>query len=279
MKVHYAIKYATNFLSEIEDKDYAKWETLIILSYLLNTSPLQVYLYLDKEIPDNQFFKILSERKTGKPLPYILKEAYFWGRKFYIEEGVLIPRQDTETLISVFFDLKIEKGKILELGTGSGAISITLLLEKPGLKVFGVEKSVKAIEVSLINARKYNVIERFFLIKGDWLDPIYPEPVFKAIVSNPPYISAKEWEKLERDVRNFEPPDALIAGEKGIEYQEIMIKEADKFLCKKGFLIFEIGYNQSQKIRELLEVYKWRYKFYKDLRNYERVVVAWKENT
>ena len=279
MKVFSALKVATETLSSIEDEEYAKWEALLILSYFLKISPLQVYLNLDKDIPEKEFFYILKERQKKKPLPYILKEAFFWGRRFYIEEGVLIPRQDTEILIQAFFDLNIQKGKILELGIGSGIISITLLLEKPELKAFGIDINPKALEITRRNARVYQVEDRLFLLRGNWFFPILKQPEFDIIISNPPYISEKEWLDLDEEVRCFEPKEALIAGKEGTEFQEILLKESDKYLKKEGFLIFEMGYNQTKSLQSLLKLYGWKYKFYKDFRGYNRVIVAWKEDT
>lgn len=278
MKVYEAFDLAKKILSQIEDKEYAKWEALLILSHFLKIPPLNVYLHLDKEIPEKNFWEILRQRQEKKPLAYILKETYFWGRKFYIEEGVLIPRQDTELLISVFLDLPIKEGIILELGLGAGVISITLLIEKKDLKAFGVDINFKALEISKINAKTYKVEDRFFPLKGDWLNPLVEKRLFKAILSNPPYIPLEEWHTLDEEVKNFEPMEALVAGEKGTEFQEKLLKFGQKYLLKDGFLIFEMGYNQGGKIRELLEFYQWSFKIFKDLKGYERVVLAWKKD-
>lgn len=278
MRVLDALKLIKESLSEIETVEHAKWEAFLILSHLLETSPLNVYLHLDKEISEEKVLKILEERKKKKPLPYILKEAYFWGRKFYIEEGVLIPRQETEILVSAFLKLPINEGRVLELGIGSGIIAVTLLLEKPKLRVFGIDISEKALEITKKNAKTYKVEDRLFLIRGDWFSPILEKPLFKAIVSNPPYISFSEWEALDEEVRLFEPKEALLSGEKGTEFQEKLLKFAHKYLLEGGFLIFEMGYNQGEKIRELLKLYTWDFKIYKDFKGYERVVLAWKEN-
>lgn len=277
MKVLEALKYAREVLSEIEDKEYAKWEALLILSHLLKTSPLNVYLYLDKEISEKIFLKILEERRKKKPLAYILKTAYFWGRKFYVEEGVLIPRQDTEILVSVFLKLPFKKGRVLELGVGAGALSITLLLERKRLKIFAVDIDPKALKIAKKNAKAYRVEKRLFLIKGDWFSPFSEKPLFNTIISNPPYISSDEWETLDEEVKLFEPRSALVSGKEGTEFQEKLLKFADKYLLKGGFLIFEMGYNQGKRIRELLNFYRWKFQIFKDLKDYERVVLAWKE--
>lgn len=280
MKVRNLLELLKIELAKIEPLEYAKWEALLILSHYLNLSPLKVYLYqeevLERELVE-KIWSVLEERKAGKPLPYILKIAYFFGRPFYIEEGVLIPRAETEVLISTFLEYPLQEGYVLELGTGSGVIGITLLLERPLLKVFGVEISSKALKVTFKNACFHKVEDRFFLIKGDWFLPLKEEKIFSAIVSNPPYISEKEWENLDLSVKNFEPKEALIAGKEGTEFQEKILKQAFSFLKKNGFLFFEIGYNQDQKIEFLLQKYGWYFKFYKDLRGYRRVVVAWKE--
>ncbi len=278
MKVLEALKYAEKTLSEIEDKEYAKWEALLILSHFLNIPPLQVYLHLEEDIPEPEFLKILKERKTKKPLPYIFGYCYFWGRKFYVDEGTLIPRQDTELLISIFLELPFKKGLILEIGVGVGNIAITLLLENKDLKVFGIDISKKALDNAKKNAKEYRVQDRLFLIKGDSFFCVKKFPLFDVIISNPPYISLREWEDLEEDVRLFEPKEALVSGEKGTEFQEKLLKKSHQYLKKEGFLIFEMGYNQGKRIKELLEIYQWNFKIYKDLKGYERAVLAWKKN-
>lgn len=277
MKVSQAFSQGRTLLSQIEDPEYATWEVLLILSHILKVKPLSVYLYFDEEISEEKFWEILEERLKRKPLAYILKEAYFWGRKFKVEEGVLIPRQDTETLVEAFLDLNIEQGWVLELGVGSGVIVITLLLEKSGLKGVGVDINPKALALTDKNARFYQVEERLFLLRGDGLTPFKKSGYFNVIFSNPPYLSLEEWENLEEEVRGFEPKEALVAGPKGTEFHERLMQEAPYYLKRGGFLILEIGYNQGEKVRELAKKHNWEAKFYRDLRGYERVVVLWKE--
>lgn len=276
MKVYEAFKKAVDLLSQIEDREYATWESLVILSYLLDTKPLSVYLFLEKEIPEEQFLDILSQRLTKKPLPYILGETYFWGRKFFIEEGVLIPRQDTELLVEVFLSLGIEEGEVLEIGIGTGVVILTLLLEKPKLRGIGIDLSPKALSLTKKNAMFYGVAERLLLIRGDAFKPLAEKKIFRAIVSNPPYLSEREWNDLEEDIKLFEPKEALVAGEKGWEFHEMILRAAHRYLREDGFLILELGYNQRKDIEKLAYLYKWSFSFYKDLRNYDRVVVLWK---
>lgn len=277
MKVKSALSLLIEKLSTIEDIEYAKKEALEILAYLLNLSPLEVYLHLEKNISPIQLEKYLQARLKRIPLPYILKRAYFWGRPFYIEEGVLIPRQDTELIVEIFLEKGPKEGLVLELGCGSGVISITLLLECPNLKILAIDNSQKALEITKINARHYNVLNRLYLIKGDWLSPLKKKPIFQAILSNPPYISEKEWEELDIEVKLYEPKSALIAGIEGTEFQESLLKEAENYLLKDGFILFEMGYNQSSQIKELAKIYHWNFTFYRDLQNFERVALLWKK--
>ncbi len=279
MKVRHLLEILKIELSKIEPPDYARWEALLILSHFLNLSPLKVYLFRENTLEEEmveKIFSVLEERKTGKPLPYILGVVYFFGRPFYIEEGVFIPRSETEVLISAFLDFNLQEGYILELGVGSGVIGITLLLERPRLKVIGIEIDTKALEITKKNARLHKVEERFLLIRGNWFAPLKEGEIFSAIVSNPPYLSEKEWDSLDPSVKNFEPREALVSGKDGTEYQEELLRKASLFLKKKGFLFFEIGYNQDQRIEVLLKKYCWEFEFYEDLRGYRRVVVAWK---
>ncbi|MFN3568368.1 MAG: peptide chain release factor N(5)-glutamine methyltransferase [Caldimicrobium sp.] len=277
MKVKEALELIIKELSSIEDLYYAKKEALEVLSHLLKVSPLNVYLHLEKEVSFDAIKEILKERLKRKPLPYILRKAYFWNRPFYLEEGVLIPRQETELLIEVFLKKGPKEGFILELGCGSGIISITLLLERPQLKAVALDISEKALKITQINAKLYNVESRLYLIKGNCLSPLKKFPFFKAILSNPPYISEKEWEELDPEVKLYEPKTALVAGKEGTEFHELLLKEGASFLSDEAFILFEMGYNQSTKIKKLANIYGWEYVFYRDLQNFERVALLWKK--
>jgi release factor glutamine methyltransferase len=282
VKVKEAFAYLLEKLSQIEDPYFAKKEAREILAHLLNLSPLEIYLYPEKEVAKEDLERILKERLTLKPLPYILKKVYFFGRAFYLEEGVLIPRQESEILVEVILNIirerRLKDGTLLELGCGSGVLSITLLLEEKSLRVFANDISDTALRVTRENAKMHKVVERLRLLKGDFLSPFKKKPLFHLIFSNPPYLSHKEWEALDPEVKLFEPKEALLSGIQGTEFQEILIKEASFYLKEGGFLIFEMGYNQSQRISELAKAFNWKYQFFRDLLGYERVALLWREN-
>ncbi len=222
--------------------------------------------------------RVLKERLKRKPLPYILKETFFWGRPFYVEEGVLIPRQDTELLIEIILKEigSEEKKEFFEIGVGSGIISITLLLERKNLKGFCNDISQKAIEITLKNAKTYNVLERLFLWRGNLFQELKERIKFDFIVSNPPYISQEEWKFLSEEVKNFEPEEALISGEKGTEFQERIVIEGFKFLKKNGFILLEMGYNQKERLEDFFKKLKVGFKFFKDYGGRWRVVKVWR---
>ncbi|MCS7149341.1 MAG: peptide chain release factor N(5)-glutamine methyltransferase [Caldimicrobium sp.] len=275
MKVKRALSYLRHRLSDIEEEDYAQKEALEILAHLLGVSPLNVYLHAEEEISEEELQRILLERLKGKPLPYILKKAYFYGRPFFIEEGVLIPRPETELLVEVFLSLGIDEGLLLELGCGSGAVAVTLLLERPKINVLALDISPKALKITQINARHFQVENRLFLVRANWLTSLKEGPFFRAIISNPPYLSTNEWTELTPEVKNFEPMTALVAGPKGTEYQEILIQEGLKYLASHGIIIFEMGYNQASRIKDIVR--GWSYRFYRDLLGFERVILLWIE--
>ncbi len=277
MKVSSAVKFLTEALTQKLPEDRAKREALEILAHLLCVSPLNVWLKLEEEVQDETLNHILSRRLTGEPLPYILGIAYFFGRPFYVEKGVLIPRPETEVLVEQFLEVAPPQGVILDLGIGSGILAITILLERPNYIAFGVDISKEALKVAQRNANLHGVSSRLYLILGDALKPFKEKPLFTAIVSNPPYISEEEFETLDEEVRLFEPRVALVSGETGLEFYELILKHAPKLLKEGGFILVELGYNQGKLVYELAKALGYKVDFKKDLLGYQRSALIWKE--
>ncbi len=249
-------------------------ETRFILASLLNLRPLDLYLFPEREVPEAAFLKALSARARGEPLAYILGEVNFYGRRFYVRPGVLIPRPETEILVEVFLEERLPPGPVLELGVGSGVIILTLLAERPTLKGVGVDISARALKLALENAGLHGLKERLFLVRGSWLGPLRPGPNFAALVSNPPYVSEAEWPALPREVREYEPREALLGGADGLLFIRKTLREGPAYLLPGGKIFLEIGYNQRDPVREIcrnlgLEVY-----FRKDFSGIDRVAVV-----
>ena len=274
-----ALKFLKNDLKQVLSDEEAERESVLILSELLNCKPTEVFLNREKRIEVLKLKRVLKRRLRHEPLEYIFERAYFWGRSFFVRKGVLIPRQETELIVEVFgkiFSERVER--ILDLGTGSGILAITLALEFPGLKVFAIDISRDALSVAKFNAKLHGVLNDVNFLLGDWTTP-FKERSFDVIVSNPPYVSAEEWQNLPAEVRLWEPKLALVAEKRGLSFHEKLIKSASRLLKKGGFLIFEIGYNQRKEVEALLKSCGMSFEFFKDLLGYYRVVVAWGKST
>lgn len=277
MKVSSALKFLIKALTQKLPEDRAKREALEILAHLLRVSPLNVWLKLEEEVPDETLNHILCRRLTGEPLPYILGIAYFFGRPFYVEKEVLIPRPETEVLIEHFLEVAPPQGVILDLGIGSGILAITILLERPNYIAFGVDISKESLKVAQRNANLHGVSSRLYLILGDAFKPFKEKPLFTAIVSNPPYISEREFETLDEEVRLYEPRIALVSGKTGLEFYELILQHGPKLLQEGGFILVELGYNQGKSFYELAKALGYKVDFKKDLLSYQRSAVIWRE--
>ncbi len=252
-------------------------DSQLILSYVLNLPRWKLITERELEISEEiaeKYFNLIKKRAEGYPVAYLINKKEFFGLTFYIEEGVLIPRPETEILVEeVLKRIPEDKETIgLEIGVGSGAVVISLLKNRPKLQMYGTDISEKALEITQKNAKIHGVYGRLVLIKSDLFENI-PEIKFDFIVSNPPYVSEEEYEELEKEVKK-EPKTALIGGKKGTEIYKKIIEQGIKFLKEKGFFAFEIGYKQGKYVSDLLKKYGFKTKVIKDLQNLDRVVIG-----
>ena len=200
----------------------------------------------------NHWQLLVARRAQGEPMAYILGEREFYGRMFAVNPHVLIPRPDTETLIdAVLSDFGEQALSVIDLGTGSGAIALTLAAERPNWNVCATDISAQALEVARQNAQRLNISVRFF--EGDWWDalPADESLKFHIIVSNPPYIEANDTHLSEGDVR-FEPIGALTDGADGLQHYRSLLRNLAQYLHPNGAVYFEHGYNQGASVRALL---------------------------
>jgi release factor glutamine methyltransferase len=210
----------------------------------------------DKKIEEDKIARIREllklRGKERRPLQYLLGEWEFYGRPFKVDERVLIPRPDTEILVEQCktLMLEIEKPKILDIGTGSGAIAITLAKELPESEVLAVDISSDALEVAVLN-RELNGATNLKFLRSDLFTNI-KDGGYDLIVSNPPYIPQEEYDTLMPEVKGFEPRNALTDNGDGYYFYRKISEEAKKFLKCGGYLAFEIGYNQAEKVGKLI---------------------------
>ena len=262
------------FESGIE-KSEAQAEIDFILKYVLNIKFEDIIL--GKKIDDNLFekaFEIVKKRATTKqPLMQILGFTIFMDNKFLVSKDTLIPRVETELLIKTCQHLVNKNSKVLDIGCGTGIISI-MLNKLTNCNVDSCDISSEALKIAKANSQNLNTNVKFF--KSDLFENVQDK--YDLIVSNPPYIPIKEMEKLQKEVKDFEPHQALFANdEQGIDFYKKIIQNSRKFLNKSGFLAFEIGINQSILVEDLFLSNNFQnVKIYKDLNNIERVITAQK---
>lgn len=246
-----------------------KLEAELLAAHGLGVDRAFVLAHPEVEAPTS-LGSLLDRRRGGEPLAYILGWREFYGRRFDVGPGVLIPRQETETLIEVSSPLLTIGGSALDLGTGSGCLAVTLALELPKATVTAVDISERALGVARRNADRLGASVRF--VHSDLFSGLGGER-FDVIVSNPPYVAVGE--ELPREVVEFEPREALFAGAGGLEFYERLAAEAGSRLNPGGRLAVEVGFTQAAAVAGLFGEAGWRViEVRRDLSGRERVVVA-----
>ncbi len=210
-------------------------------------------LYLNNFTISPKLLSILQRRREGYPVEYLTNTAFFLDRKLYIDERVFIPRPETEGLVMTIYDLSRGKEvrRILDIGTGSGNIALSLACLFPTAKVLATDRSRDALKVARINIKRYHLEERVKLILADLFDSPKIKPDFDIIVSNPPYVPSDEIPLLPRSVLDFEPRGAIDGGRDGFWYIQRILTEGRKFLKEGGRIFLEIDPRHKEKITAL----------------------------
>lgn len=258
----------------------------IILAHLLNLRRIDLYLYPEKEVAERKrvlFKRLLTRRGQGEPLQYLTGEVTFCELIFRVGRGVFIPRPETELLVQAagekIFGLPGKK-RILEVGTGCGAIGLALS-KLSDAEILLIDKSLPAIKTARANRRRLQIKSNRSMIQQEDFSVFAGRTgkKFEMIVSNPPYIPLTERKNLSKEVRQ-EPEKALFGGPDGLNFIRILITESRKILAAGGYLIFEIGYGQAERIISLLEKAGFKLeKVIKDLAGIDRVVVCQKHGS
>lgn len=278
MKINSLINEGEESLKDISD--VPRREAEYILMDLLNLKKIDLIIDHDKEI-DEQIIELfnrkIEERKSGKPLSYILGSEEFMGLTFNVNENVLIPRDDTEILVEKIIELNQEKKdlKILDLGTGSGAIAIALAKYLDVTKVVAVDKYNEALTVAKENAKINEVSDQIEFIQSDLFEKLIRyKHTFDIIVSNPPYIPKKDIPALQVEIKAHEPITALDGGDDGLDFYRRIIQSSKHFLKANGLLAFEIGYDQAKDVCQLMQKEFKEIEVIKDLSGLDRVVLG-----
>jgi release factor glutamine methyltransferase len=245
-----ALSRARDILAGNDIKD-APLEAELLLEHALKISRVQLYLDLEHELTPQQeqnFWRLVERRLNGEPTAYITGNRQFYGLDFYVDHAVLIPRPESELLVEKAIELEQNHHlpTIADIGTGCGAIAISLALGLPQAKIYATDISAAALEVALVNCQKHGVTGRVRLLQGDMLEPLF-EPV-DLIIANLPYVK-----KSELNSMSFEPRLALDGGAEGTERICHLCRQANSKLSPGGHLLLEMGQGQRVAITSLLE--------------------------
>jgi release factor glutamine methyltransferase len=261
--------------------DQGKAEVELMLCHLLDVDRLHLYLDGPSRIDDNileKFNAMFNRRLTRYPLQYILQESWFYGRKFSVSPAVMVPTPETEVLCETALGFckyrKYEKPRILDLGVGSGVISVTMANELADCSIVALDVSTEAIDVAKKNAATLGGLKKIDFRRSELFSALNNDDKFELILSNPPYISEDEYRTLEPEVL-ADPKQALVGGADGLDVIRAILKQAPDYLAPDGRIMFEIGYNQSEAIAQLTERDD-RYtslNIIKDLNDIDRVIV------
>tara|TARA_Y100001936_G_scaffold78281_1_gene76706 strand:+ start:1417 stop:2259 length:843 start_codon:yes stop_codon:yes gene_type:complete len=258
----------------------AKLDAELILSKILGLSREKILLNLNDKINDKVFENFnyyLKLRKQNRPIAHILGFKDFWKYKFKVDKNVLIPRPETELIIEQALKNlpKLSNKNILDIGTGSGCIIISIIKERENCKATAIDKSLKALKVAKLNAEMHHVLKKIKFLNID-VDKYFANK-YDLIVSNPPYIKDSEILSLDKDVKLNEPKLALSGGKSGLNKVFKVIKKSQELLKTNGKLILEIGDKQSKEVKKYLIKNNFnQIKIFKDLSGKKRCIVSTK---
>lgn len=260
--------------------DSAALDAEVLLAFVTGLERAALYCEWDRLLSDEeaaQYNILTSRRLSGEPVAYITGHKEFMGLDFFVNRSVLIPRPETELLVENALKVMPSFSVVLDVGTGSGAIAVSLAFYNKEALVYATDRSPEALEVARRNCIKNRVSDRVLLYTGDLLQPLYGCPAAgraDLIAANLPYIAENDLSGLPGEVRMFEPRLALDGGKDGLEHYRRLIPEAAVFLKKGGFMLIEIGFDQGRQAEALFDPHVWEAEVLKDLAGFDRLVVA-----
>jgi len=260
----------------------SRLDSELLMSKILNKKREEILINLDKEISQryrDRYKKLIIRRSKNEPVAYILKKKEFWSKIFFVNPNTLIPRPETELMVEKLVEIfKSKKISILDIGTGSGCILISLLSELKNSKGIGVDISKKAIVIAKKNLKKNRMNSQIKFLNKSLDSKFYQK--FDLIVSNPPYIKSGEIKNLREDIKKYEPRIALDGGNDGLDLIKKVIYKAKYILKVKGMLALEIGNEQFKKVSKILIKNNFKIEhIIKDYKNNIRSIISIKLGT
>lgn len=272
MNIAQALKSGASLLSDSESPEV---DSQVLLSHIMNQSSTYLRMWPEKSLSALQqtlFHDYIAQRQTGMPVAYIIGQRGFWTLDLKVTDATLIPRPDTELLVSLALEKYQPNMRIADLGTGSGAIALAVASECPKAQVYAMDYSAEAIVVADENAKR-NQLNNVHFWQGSWLQAIKAKQ-FDLIISNPPYIESEDPHLSVGDVR-FEPITALASGRDGLEDIRQITEQSVKCLRAGGWLMLEHGYHQSQQVQQILHDAGFQQiSAFKDYGDNDRVVIG-----
>lgn len=273
-----AIQLSTSYLEE-KGIESPRMNAELLLAHVLNCKRLDLYLSFDRPLLEEELVQLrefIARRGKFEPLQYILGEVEFYNLNFKVDKSVLIPRPETELLVDEAINLINEYNytNILDVGTGSGNIPVSLAANLNGVTITSIDISKEAIDTAVKNAEKNNVRDKINFIISDIADYV-PDQKFDVIVSNPPYVSSQEYQNLQKEITAYEPRESVTDNDDGFKFYRNILSNNDRLLRSNGFVIFEIGQGQESTLYKLFEEHSFEHvKTIKDLQNIDRIILG-----
>jgi len=251
------LTWTTDYLKR-RGSESPRLDAEVMLAHILEWQRVQLYTHFEEEVSERArggFRELVRHRVEGAPVAYLVGRKEFYSLAFQVSPAVLIPRPESEFVVVEFLTLAKGSASLsaVDVGTGSGCLAIASAHRHPGVRFVAIDISDQALEVAKLNATSYNVTDRIDFRLGNVLEPVAGEGPFDAIISNPPYIATEEISRLEPGVRDYEPRTALDGGPDGLRMVTRLIKESVPLLKPGGHLILEIGTDQENAVRALIE--------------------------
>lgn len=273
-----AVQLSTGYLEE-KGIESPRLNAELLLANILNCKRLDLYLMFERPLSEEEvqtYREYIARRGKFEPLQYILGEVEFYGIKLKVSKDVLVPRQETELLVEETIKLSSDNNvkSIIDIGSGSGNIAISLAKSLNGVKVTSIDMSSSAIKVAEANA-EFNVVNDKieFIVSG--IEEYQTNQQFDLIVSNPPYVSERDYSSLQKEILEYEPLESVTDKSDGYKFYKLISERSQDLLKSGGFLLFEMAAGQSEKIKSILERNNFSdIKIVKDYQNIDRVIIG-----
>ncbi len=253
--------------------DWARDEAEMLMAHALGVTRSAMLLGHMRDVAPPEFEVMLARRLADEPVAYIVGATEFYGRTFTVTRDVLIPRGDSEATLLAALEATPGAQRILDCGTGSGILLLSLLAEWPGATGIGIDRSPAALEVAARNAQVMGVTERAELVAADWTQPGWAANLgtFELVLSNPPYV--EDDAELDASVRDFEPAGALFAGTGGLDAYLVLVPQLPALLAPNGVAVLEIGYRQAKPVTAIAQAAGFTVEIRHDLAGRDRALI------